>query len=175
MKLYAHRLLTLCLVALSLAGCARSPQEQVEEYMRFYYPATSENFYDITFDWGRYEIITSDPIGSEVHPDSQPYLGYITMRPHVTGPSGDFKPAIYLITPEGAVWSIAGDADIAMEKSRDEVTVEESTHGTATTTITHNAPNEPIIDHFKGNPSMWQKYGTLKAVEGGSAELTRAK
>lgn len=175
MNLPVNRLCTILVITMVLFGCSKAPQEQVDEYMRFYYPAKTESYYSIIFDWGRYEIIPTDPVGSDVHEDSKPYLGYITMRPFIKTPPADFKPAIYVITSKGVVWSIGSDTDIPKDKQRNEVVVKKDKYGTATRTKTLTVPNEPIIDHFKTNPGAWQKYGTLKATGGTFSELTLAK
>lgn len=175
MKLPVYKFFSIFIMALSLFACSKTPQQQVEEYMKLYYPSTTGSYYSIVFDWGSYEIITSDPVGTKVHEDSKPYLGYITMRPDVKGPTGDFKPAIYLITPEGVVWSAEASTAIAKEKERKEVTVTKTDFGSSTSTSTINAANEPIIDHFKANAAAWKKYGTLKSTGGAFSDLSRVK
>ena len=107
-----------------LMGCEESLDDQIAEYMEFYYPSTTESYYDIVFDWGSYVITTHDKPGAGVHEDSQKYLGYITLRPDVAAPAEGLDPQVYLIAPDGAVWSIERSVDIAKRSERQEITVE---------------------------------------------------
>ena len=84
------------------------------------------------------------------------------MRPKVTKPSPDLSPLIYLITPQGVVWTIAGTADIPESKRREEVTVTKNGGTTSTETRVITSYSEPVIDHFLANGSEWTKYGELK-------------
>ncbi len=119
-------LAALCATVL-LAGCEETLDDQMTEYMEFYYPSTGAFWYDIAFDWGSYLITTHDKMDEEVHPDSERFRGYVTLRPTVTAPSEGLDPKLFLISPQGEVWSIARSVDIAKSTSREEVDLAMST------------------------------------------------
>lgn len=163
-------LLILPISLLLLIGCDKSVQSQMQQYMEFYYPTTGKFFYEITFDWGTYTIDTEAALDDEVYKDSQPYRGYITMRPNVeTTPAGE-ELFIFIITPEGEVWK-SQDFSIEQTKTREEVIEETTEHGTSTSTTTINSTSEPIIDRFWANKKAWTKYGELKSDDGKGVTL----
>lgn len=168
------RILIVIAACAFLSGCGKSLDDQMNEYLAFYYPATTDATYDIIFDWGQYIITTEKPLGTKVHKDSERYRGYITMRPDVTKPNPELKPVIYLVTPMGAVWTIPPTPDIAATRKRKEVTVTRRPGTTSTRTVTINSPSEPVIDHFVANKARWRKYGTLTR-SGDKTRLTLAK
>lgn len=155
------RIAVIILACTILSACGKSLDDQMNEYLAFYYPTTGENFYGIVFDWGKYTIVTQDKPGTKVHKDSENYRGYITMRPEVTKPGPELKPMVYLVTPKGAVWTIAPTTDIAKVRTRKEITVTKSRNSTSTQTITINSPSEPVIDYFLANRKKWSAYGQL--------------
>lgn len=156
-----------------LAGCEKSLDDQMTEYMEFYYPSSGAFWYDIAFDWGSYLITTHDKLDEEVHPDSERFRGYVTLRPTVAAPAEGLDPKVFLISPQGEVWSIERSVDIAKSTTRDEVIVERVQGGTMTQTRTINSESEPVIDHFLANPAAWDRYGTMVA-DGDGFELERA-
>ena len=155
-----------------LAGCEESLDDQMTEYMEFYYPSSGAFWYDIAFDWGSYLITTHDKLDEEVHPDSERFRGYVTLRPTVTAPGEGLDPKLFLISPQGEVWSLERSVDIAKSTTREEVTVERVQGGTMTRTRTVNSESEPVIDHFLANPAAWRRYGTMVA-DGDEFELER--
>jgi hypothetical protein len=136
------------------------------KYMEFYYPSTSKATYEILFPWGTYVVTTEDPLTSEVHKDSRPYLGYITFRPIVSVPSKELQPSLFLITPDGTVWEHPFDQKIEKEKQRTEVIKKEHEAGITTTSMTITSISEPVIDHFKTNNDQWNRYGNLEIIKG---------
>jgi hypothetical protein len=153
--------LLLCFIALTiLAGCTKSTEEQMKQYIEFYYPTTGEALYEINFDWGMYSIMTGAGNDDELSAESEPYRGYITMRPLSNDSSN--KLPVYLITKEGAVWTFEFPNEIAPVKTREEVTIEQHGSGTTTNTVTINSPLEAVVDHFASNPSKWKAYGKLR-------------
>ncbi len=153
----------MCLLA---SGCSKSTEDQMKEYIEFYYPTTGEYTYDIVFDWGSYVITTSHKPDEQVHPDSEPYKGYIVMRPSLKDGSQSEFP-IYLITPEGSVWTHPASNDIPDTKTREEVVTEKSGSVTSTSTTTINSPLEPAVDHFLANKNSWKEYGRLEKAGDG--------
>ncbi len=155
-----YRLLLLGLMVLGLGACEpKSTQAQIDEYLAFYYPTTGDYFYQIVFDWGEYLIITHPKPNEQVHPDSEPYRGYITFRPSVeTDDKGD-PLMIYLVTPKGDVWMHANNGSIPESTVREEVVKE----GSMTTTTTIDSPSEPVIKDYLQNPGNWQHYAQLIA------------
>jgi hypothetical protein len=146
------------LLALGLAACGKpSTQEQVDDYLEFYYPTTGDYFYDIVFGWGNYLITTHHKLDEQVHPDSEPFRGYITFRPSADKDETGQPPMIYLVTPDGEVWMHANDGTIPAKSERDEVVRE----GSSTTTTTIRSESEPVILDFKKDPQNWQRYGKL--------------
>lgn len=168
------RILVVIAACAFLTGCSKSLDDQMNEYLAFYYPATTDATYNIVFEWGEYVITAEKPLNKKAHKDSEKYRGYITMRPRVTKPSPELKPVIYLVTPKGAVWTIAPTSEIAKLKKRKEITVTRRPGSTSTQTTTINSPSEPVIDHFMANKAKWSKYGTLTR-SGGKSSLTLAK
>lgn len=165
-----HRAVVLCAVTcfLLLAGCSKTTEEQMQEYIEFYYPTTGQYTYEIMFDWGSYVIVTGANADEELHTDSQPYRGYTAMRPQ-PNPGGEKSNfSIYLITPEGDVVIITSGGEIPELKSRDEVTVEKTEYGTSTQTVTIQSPLEPVVDHFLAHRDQWRAYGKVESVSGRS-------
>ena len=158
------RAICFALAALSvLTGCGKKSEEvQMQQYMEFYYPSTTESTYEIVFDWGQYVISTHTPVSEKVHADAEKYRGYITMRPSAAQPSVGAQKATYLITPEGQVWALADASGIAASGSREEITKD----GGSTSTVTVQSPSEPVIDHFLANPDAWKRYGTVEGSDG---------
>lgn len=153
-----HVLLPFCL--LLLTGCGpKSTQDMVDQYLEFYYPSTGDFFYQIVFDWGEYLIMTHAKVDEEVHPDSEPYRGYITFRPSTATDDKGQPVMIYLVTPDGDVWMHPNDGSITESTTREEV-VEE---GSMTTTTTIESPSEPIIQDYSRNPQNWKRYAKLIA------------
>jgi hypothetical protein len=113
-----------------------------------------------------YIITTEDPLASEVHEDSRPYLGFITFRPMVSTPTSQIQPSLFLITPDGTVWEHPLDQNIPNEKQRTEVIKKEHDTGITTTSMTITSISEPVIDHFKTNKHQWNRYGSLKILKG---------
>ncbi len=146
-------------------SCEKSLQSQIDEYILFYYPTTSQYFYEISFDWGYYIIDTGPALDEVVHKDSEPYKGFITLRPKVTSNAPQEKLATYLITPQGEVWKTFAD-DIPESSSREEVVEEKTEYGTSTSTTTINSTMEPVVNHFKTNKNFWQKYANIEGSEG---------
>jgi hypothetical protein len=146
---------------LLVAGCSKSTDDRMREYLEFYYPTTGEYTYDIVFNWGSYVVTTSHKPDEEVHPDSEPYKGYIVMRPSPKESSENQFP-IYLITPEGSVWTHPVSDAIAKTKTREEVLTEEGGSVTSTSTATIISPLEPVVDHFLSNKGEWKEYGRLE-------------
>ena len=139
-------------------ACTKTTEQQMNQYIEFYYPTTGEATYEINFDWGYYSIITGAGNEEELSPASEPYRGYITLRPRPNNEE-DFKNfSAYLITKNGEVWICKQANEIAPVKTREEIVVENQS--TSTTTI--NSPLEAVVDHFNANPSKWESYGTLK-------------
>ncbi len=150
---------------LFLTACDKTVQSQMNTYMEFYYPTTGKFFYQITFDWGYYTIDTEAAIDEEVEKESEPYKGYITMRPDIEiAPSGEVL-FIYVITPEGQVWS-SREFSIPQTITRQVIIEEKTEYGTSTSTTTITSSSEPIIDHFIENPLAWKKYGELQSKDG---------
>ena len=48
-----------------LAGCEESLDDQMTEYMEFYYPSSGAFWYDIAFDWGSYLITNPRQVGTK--------------------------------------------------------------------------------------------------------------
>ncbi len=155
------RIVAIILACTFMSACSKSLDDQMNEYLAFYYPASGKFSYDIIFDWGKYIIITEDKLDAKMHKDSEKYRGYITMRPEVTKPDPELKPLIYLVTPKGAVWTIRPTTAIAKVRTRKEVTVTRRRSSTSTQTTTINSPSEPVIDYFLANRKKWSAYGQL--------------
>lgn len=152
------RLLLAGLIVLGLGACgSKSTQDQIDEYLAFYYPTTGDFFYQIIFDWGEYLIITHAKPDEQVHPDSEPYRGYITFRPSADVDEKGQPLFIYLVTPRGDVWRHANDGSIPETIVREEIVTE----GSMTTTTTIDSPSEPVIQDYLHNPQNWQRYAQL--------------
>jgi len=147
-------------------SCSKTTEEQMREYIEFYFPSTGQYYYDIVFEWGTYAINTGPDAEEELHADSEPYRGYITMRPHINQNTNLEKLPIYLITPGGEVWITENADSIAESKSRKEITIKKTDYGTSTKTITINSSLEPIVDHYLENKDQWKKYGKLESSNG---------
>jgi len=145
----------------------------MHEYIEFYYPSTGGFTYDIIFDWGSYIIVTGPNAEEKLNEDSEPYRGYIVMRPD-PNPGGEQKNLpIYLITPEGGVFTKIDNAEIPELKTREEVIVEKTEYGTSTMTTTLHSPLEPVVDDFLSNRDQWVPYGRVES-SGGKTILTLA-
>ena len=146
----------------------KSLAAQLPKYMEFYYPATSTSkvTYNIIFDWGEYIITTEANLNAEVHKDSKPYLGYITMRPEIAGTAPGTHPQIYLITPDGVVWENTTGENIPAISKREEVIEKKSEFGISKLTNTIQSYSEPVIDHFLANPEKWTLFGNLEICKG---------
>ncbi len=143
-----------------------SLESNLKKYMEFYYPSTNQATYTIRFPWGNYTITTENPLSSEVHEDSKPYLGFITFRPTITTPSNHIKPSLFLITSEGEVWENHTGQKIPNEKERKEIIEKKHESGITTTTRSICSVSEPVIDHFRTNKEQWTKYGILEVIKG---------
>lgn len=159
---------------IGLAGCDRGPEGEIEDYLTFYYPTTGRVYYQMAYDWGDYLIETGPSADEELHPDSEPYRGFVTMRPAAGAAPPDPAFAMYLATPEGEVWRADTGTDIAETSQREEVTVETTDNATATTTMTVQSYAEPVIDDFLANPDRWTRYGTL-TVDGEETSFEAAE
>jgi hypothetical protein len=151
-----------------LSDSSKITEAMMQKYIEFYYPTTSGTMYEIAFRWGTYVITTGAGPDEELHKDSKPYRGYITMRAFIREGSAQKGFPIYLITPDGSVWTHEETPDIPAETSRDEVTVEKTKYGTSTETVTIRSGLEPIVGHFKANRKTWKLYGKVERAEGGS-------
>lgn len=150
--------LTSVLMVLGLAGCGpKTTQNMVDEYLAFYYPTTGDFFYQIVFDWGEYLITTHARPDEAVHPDSEPYRGYITFRPSADTDEQGRPLMIYLVAPDGNVWMHANDGTIPESSVREEVIKD----GSMTTTTTIDSPGEPVIQSYLQTPGAWQRYAQL--------------
>ena len=144
------------------AGNERKLNSQLKKYMEFYYPTTGQFTYNVAFDWGNYIITTENALTTQVHNDSKPYLGFITLRPVVKDSGSSEKPMVYLITPRGEVWENSARSNIPQENTRVEETVEKTAHGKSTMSVTYTSVSEPVIDHFRTQPNEWTKLGQLE-------------
>ena len=151
-----------------LADSTQLTEQMMQKYIEFYYPTTSASVYEIAFKWGTYVITTGAGPDEQLHEDSEPYRGYITMRAFIQ-PGSDVKTLpIYLVTPDGTVWTHESTTDIPAETSRDEVTVEKRAYGTSTQTVTIRSGLEPIVDYFKAHKNTWTPYGKVERSDGGN-------
>jgi hypothetical protein len=169
-----HFGLMVFLLSIYFMGCTKTTEEQIQEYMEFYYPTSGEFTYNVVFDWGEYEIFTGAKIDEQVHPDSEPFKGFITFRPYVTDAALTPAMPVYLITPDGEVWKTIQGSSIAENNTRKEVTEEKTDFGTSSQTRTINSSSEPVILSFKNDKGIWEKYGTLTAGDNKSS-FTPAK
>jgi len=168
----AISLISILLVFLFLLSCTKTTEEQMQEYIEFYYPTSGEFTYNIVFEWGEYEIFTGAKMEDELHSDSEPFKGFITFRPMVTDASFKETVPAYLITPEGVVWKTTQLDSIPESTTRKEVIEKKTEYGTSTQTRTINSYSEPLILSFKNNSKIWEKYGTL-TVEGDQSSLNK--
>ena len=157
MKVYG--LISILFFFVIISGCTKTTEEQVQKYMKFYYPTSGEFTYNVVFEWGEYEIFTFAKMDEEVHADSEPFKGFITFRPSV---SNETIP-VYIITPDGEVWKTTKAESIPANTTRQEITEEKTEFGTTTQTRTINSSSEPLILSFKNNKEIWERYGTLTA------------
>ncbi|MCB0281593.1 MAG: hypothetical protein KDF60_03360 [Calditrichaeota bacterium] len=160
---------------LTITACEKTLEEQMQEYLEFYFPTTGQNSYEIVFEWGHYTISTGATANEELHPDSEPYRGYITMRPVISDSSKVQNLPTYLVTPKGEVWRSFNTKEIRASSHREEITVEKTDTATNTTTVTIESVSEPVIDNFQENRQNWEKYGKLEAAVGGGSVFTAVK
>jgi hypothetical protein len=175
MTVSRHRclLLPLCLCLLAACTAPPTPEQQLDQYIAFYYPATTDGIYDIVFDWGVLQITCELPVTAEAHEDSGPYLGFVTLRPKAkAGMSLPDGIRTTLIEADGSVWQLPDTSDVAESSTREEVVVEKEGGVTSTTTTTIESVSEPVIDHFRTQPEAWLRYGTLTA-SGGESRLEK--
>ena len=165
----------LIIFSMSFTGCEKSFDQQMQEYMEFYYPTTGQYTYNVTFPWGEYVISTGATADEELHPDSEPYRGYITIRPIIRDSSIVKSMPVFLITPKGEVWINNNPGDIPASSHREEVTIEKSDSSTSTNTVTIESVSEPVIDNFQENKQTWKRYGKLEAAVGGGSVFTAVK
>lgn len=151
---------------LLLIRCEKSTEQMMQEYIEFYYPSGGIFTYEIVFNWGIYLIATGADKDDKLHQDSEPYRGYITIRPFFYNSEDALSMPIYLVTPGGDVWITRNGAEIPENKYREEITEKESEAGTMISTVSLTSPLEPIVDHFFSNRGVWEKYGTLIAENG---------
>jgi hypothetical protein len=159
-------LLVLCLLA--ACGGAISGDRDMKKYLEFYFPTTGAASYTILYDWGEYLVITEAGPRDELHPDTEPYRGFVTMRPYpAEGTSVVPAPPIYCITPAGEVWTTTETAAVPAIKKR--VEVQDKGGGTVLTT-TIESPGEAVIDSFHDDREIWARFGTLE-VKGGKTRF----
>ncbi len=174
MKYSRLNLFLMLVIALMLLSCSKTVEQQMHEYIEFYYPTTGQYTYSVIFDWGEYVITTETPAGGEVHPDSKPYQGYITMRPNISALPNGQKLPVYLITYEGDVWKTEANDNIPETRNRKEVSEEKSASGTMTHTITIESVSEPVIDSYLTNQQAWMHYGKMVPGNGAQSSLELA-
>ena len=162
-------------IACSLVSHSQKLQKQIDDYIAFYYPATGSFVYELTADWGHLLINTGDATDDEeVHTDSKPFVGFISVRSVVTGTYPEERIYTYLITPEGEVWRTLA-SDIPLETTREEVTKEKFDGGVSTLTTTISSSLEPVVIHFKENKDQWSRYGTLVEKKKGKYKLEKSE
>lgn len=160
-----------------LAACTTpTPEQQMDQYIAIYYPATTDGLYDIVFDWGVLQITCEAPVGQDVQETSKPYLGFITMRPQAkAGMSVPEAIRTTLIEADGSVWQLPDASAVPESSTRKEVVVERKASSTSTTTTTITSVSEPVIDHFRTKPEAWVRYGTvIPNASGGESRLEKA-
>jgi hypothetical protein len=168
-------IILLIILTVFFTACEKTLEQQMQEYMEFYFPTSGQYTYNIAFDWGEYIITTGATGEEELHPDSEPYRGYITMRPIISDSTLVQNLPTYLITPKGVVWQNFNTAGIPASSHREEITVEKSGSTTSTSTVTIESVSEPVIDNFQENKQNWEKYGKLEAAIGGGSVFTSVK
>ena len=166
MRLFIPIIVLMLSFFLLLSGCKKSTEQQMQEYIEFYYPASGQYTYVIDFDWGTYTINTGPGAEEELHAESEPYRGFISIRPDVKQNNLQEKLPVYLVTAKGEVWSNADFEDIPEIKTRKEVVVKKTESGTSTQTTTIQSALEPVVDHFLKNGESWTKYGVLESSNG---------
>ncbi|MDY0110019.1 MAG: hypothetical protein RBT60_08805 [Candidatus Krumholzibacteria bacterium] len=161
---------TLVLPAVLLTACSvgNTGGGDMKKYLEFYFPTSGAASYSVVHDWGEYLIVTEAGPQDELHPDSEPYRGFVTMRPYIAaGRTVTPTPLIYCITPAGEVWATADLAAVPAAKTR----VEVSDQGGGTTlTSTIESPSEAVIDCFREQPGIWTRFGRLE-VKGGKTRF----
>ena len=156
------------ILLLAACGGGGGAVGDMEEYLEFYFPATTAASYNVVHDWGEYLIIAGAGPEEVLHPDSEPYRGFVIMRPLVTANrTVTPTPPIYCVTPDGEVWITTDTAAIPAVKTREEV-ADQGDGMTVTTTIESQA--EPVIDSFRENRAIWTRVGRLE-VGGGSTSF----
>ena len=168
------RFISISLLLIFILSCSKTTEEQMQEYMEFYYPTSGEFTYNIVFDWGEYVIFTGAKMEEELHPDSEPFKGFITFRPIVTDASFTETVPAYIITPEGEVWKTTQLGLIPEATTREEVIEKKTEYGTSTQTRTITSYSEPLILSFKNNKEIWNRYGTL-TLEGDHSSLNKVQ
>lgn len=134
-------------------------EQQLQEYIQFYAPATHKTTYQIGYDWGDYLVFMEDAQDAKVHKDSEPFRGFFVLRPYVKkGQQTKDVLKTYLIKPNGEVWATLKNREIPETNRRKQITK----NGSSKTTVTIDSPGEAVILSFKNNPSIWFQYGLLK-------------
>ena len=157
--------ISILLLFVLLSNCTKTTEEQLQEYMEFYYPTSGEFTYNIIFEWGEYEIFTGAKMNEDLHPDSEPFKGFITFRPIVTDISFTEPVPAFIITPEGKIWKSIQLDSIPESITRKEIIEKKTDYGTSTQTRTITSSSEPMILSFKNNKDIWVKYGNLTVGE----------
>lgn len=161
---HSYRSLLIAIALVALGGCGQaSTQDLVDDYLAFYYPTSGQFYYIVNFEWGSYTIDTFPKAEEQVHPDSAPYKGFITLRPSAETDAQNKPLHIFLVTAAGDVWMRAPDGSIPASSTRQEVVKEETENGVSTVTSTIVSAGEPVIDDYLENPDNWQPYGRLVA------------
>jgi len=139
-------------------------------YLEFYFPPSTAASYNVVHEWGQYLIVTEAGPEDSLHPDSEPYRGFMTFRPYVAeGRTVSPAPLIYCVTPQGEVWVTSDVAAVPATKRREEIV---DRGGGSTTVTTIESPSEAVIDSFRENPEIWTRMGTLE-VRGGSTRFRK--
>lgn len=159
----AIRWLAILVAVLLCAGCWQDAESRlINKYLAFYYPTTGNYTYEIVHDNGSWLIHTGHDVQADTHPDSQPYRGFIVMRAQKDGTIAGAESTVYLITPDGAVWTRADDGSIPAWTERLETQVTETAASTSVLETRIRSFSEPVIDDFLANPEAWQHYKNLK-------------
>lgn len=171
-----HRNKTLFATLFALVGlgaCSKNTETQIQKYLAFYYPSGTDTSYEISFEWGVYDIYTTEPAVSGPAGDEARYGGYIIARPTVDRATPGERYWTYLVTPDGKVWRRIDGGSIPASGHRKKVTVSNDGNATTTTTLTIESPAEPVIDDFLRQPEVWSRYGALVARGTGDYRLLR--
>lgn len=178
MRRLDRTLLLITLLALCrLAACGGDvpkggDMKTMKKYLEFYFPTTGAASYNVVHEWGEYLITTEAGPDDQLHPDSEPYRGFVTMRPYVAaGRAIAPPPPVYCITPAGEVWTTADAAAIPAAKERVEV---EDKGGGMTLTTTIESASEAVIDCFRESCEIWTRIGALE-VKGGRTRFKPAR